>query len=535
MGFKSSQLNVEVASLSPRQRAMLELHLRKNLTASTQIEVQRRSRASNCFPLSLIQQRLWFIDQLYGGNAADNLSIGVRLTGRLDEAALEKSLNEIVRRHESLRTTFALINDQPVQVINQFQRLKLPVVDLSELPERSRETQATDLSKTLACRPFDLNIGPLLRSCALRLSEQVQIILLTIHHIVSDGWSMGVLAREITSLYEAFSNGHAPALPELPIQYADYAIWQQEWLQGKVLEEQLVYWKQRLSGTLPVMELPTDRPRPKIQTYHGALRSFHLSSDLASALKGLGAEQGATLFMTLLAAFKVLLRFYTKQDDVIVGTDISNRNRVEFECLIGFFVNQLALRTDMSGDPTFRSLLERVRNTCIEAYNYQDVPFDKLVEVLKPRRDPSRNPIFQVVFILHSQNVPSLPPSAQFARESLAPTMIGVEIDTQTAPFDLTLHMVDQADRLSGIFKYNTDLFDADRITRMSEHFKTIVSCVAESPDLTITELEDRLLEAEKQRQNNREAALKESRLQKFEKIRMKAGRQIEKGKTFNG
>jgi len=442
------------------------------------------------FPASFAQQRLWFLDQFEPGSPYYNIPSAVRLTGKLDVVALERTLNEIVRRHESLRTTFATMDGEPVQVISPSLTLPLPVVDLRDLPPAERESEAMRLAMEEARRPFNLSQGPLLRTTLLRLDEEEYMMLLTMHHIVSDGWSMGVLIGEIATIYAAFSAGKPSPLPELPIQYADFALWQREWLQGEVLETQLNYWKQQLGDDLDVLELPTDHPRPAVYTNNGATQSLKLPKRLADALKALSREEDATLFMTLLAAFQTLLHRYTGQSSISVGTPIANRNRAEIEGLIGFFVNTLVLRTDFSGDPTFRELLGRVREVTLGAYAHQDLPFEMLVEALQPERDMSHTPLFQVMFIL--QNVPMQ------GQELPGLTLSQVETHTGTSTFDLTLIMAEGADGLNAALEYNTDLFDAATITRMLGHFQTLLEGIAADPDRRISEL-PLLTEAERQ------------------------------------
>ncbi len=431
--------------------------------------------------LSFAQKRLWFLDQLKPDSPVYNVSVVFQLTGLLDVIALERSLNEIVRRHEALRTTFATVDGQPIQVVAPVLSLTLPVADLCAVPETEREVKAQRLLTEEVRRPFDLARGPLLRAALLRLGAEDHMLLLTIHHIVFDDWSIRVFNQELSVLYEAFSAGKSSPLPELPIQYADFAVWQRRWLQDEVLVEQLSYWKQQLGSSLPVLELPTDQPRPAAQTFEGAIQSFVLSSDLGNALKALSRREGVTLFMTLLAAFKTLLYRYTGQWDILVGSPIANRNRAEIEGLIGFFVNTLVLRTDLSGNLTFRELLCRVREVTLGSYTHQDLPFERLVEELQPERDLSRNPLFQVVFALQNVLVeaPTLP--------SLA--VSPVEVHNGTAKFDLTLEMWERADGLCGQLEYNVDLFDATTISRMVGHFQTLLEGIVANPEQRLSEL----------------------------------------------
>ena len=351
-------------------------------------------------PLSFAQQRLWFLDQYEPNSSVYNIPSALRLKGSLDIAALEQSLNEIVRRHESLRTTFAAVDGEPLQLIAPALRMSVPITDLTHHSASDREHEAQRLATEQAREPFDLSQGPLLRVLLLCLGQDDHVLVLSMHHIVSDGWSRGVFYHELSMLYQAYTQGNPSPLSELPIQYADFAVWQRQWLQGEVLEDQLSYWKKQLAGAPALLQLPTDRPRPAVQSYRGAVQSIELSQELTQGLQALSARQGVTLFMTLLAVFQTLLYRYTGQNDIVVGSPIANRNRAEIEGLIGFFVNTLVLRTDLSGNPTFKELLTRVRETALGAYTHQDLPFEKLVEELHPQRSLSRSPLVQVLFNL---------------------------------------------------------------------------------------------------------------------------------------
>ena len=415
-------------------------------------------------PLSFAQQRLWFLDQLEPGSTVYNVPGALRIKGPLDVEVLERCFNEIVRRHEALRTTFSIVEEEPVQVIAASANVSLPVIDISHFSETEREEEARRLALEEANKPFDLRQGPLFRTALIRLGENDHVLLLTLHHIVSDGWSMGVLYRELSALYQAFANEEPSPLADLPIQYADFAAWQREWLQGEVLETQLSYWKKQLDGVPAVLNLPTDRPRPARQSYRGARQSIELSSELTQGLKALSRKEGVTLYMTLLAAFQILLHRYTGQDDIVVGSPIANRNRIEIEGLIGFFVNTLVLRTDHSGNPTFRELLRRVRETALEAYAHQDLPFEKLVEELRPDRDLSRSPLFQAMFVF--QNAPA--GELNFKGLNVSPMRMAGE----TTKFDLTLSVHEGAPGLRAALQYSTDLFDEATITRISGAFQ---------------------------------------------------------------
>jgi len=432
-------------------------------------------------PLSFAQQRLWFIDQLAPGNPAYNFPAAVQLRGPLNVAALQHSLNELVQRHEVLRTTFATADGRPVQVIAPALTVTLPVVNLRELCAPERKIEVLRLVTAEATRPFNLADGPLVRATVLQLDETEYVGLLTMHHIVSDGWSIGILIRELAVLYEAFSGGRSSPLTELPIQYADFACWQRQWLQGEVLEKQLSYWKRQLGGAPPLLELLRDHPRPVVQTFRGAHESLLLAEAVGAGLKALSREVGATLFMTLLAAFTVLLQRYTRQDDIVIGTPIANRNRREIEGLIGFFVNTLVLRTDLSDDPSFREVVRRVREVCLGAYAHQDLPFEKLVEELHVERDLSRNPLFQVMFVLQNAS----PRAVELPGLTLNP----VDGTSETAHFDLTLQIVDAEQGLTATLVYNADLFEAATIARMLRTFRTLLGAVVADPALCLSDL----------------------------------------------
>lgn len=432
------------------------------------------------FPASLAQQRIWFLDQLAPGISLFNLSLAVRIDGDLNVKALRAAIDAIVARHESLRTTFRNEDGIPAQVITPQLKLSLPVIERYLGGEAEREAEAHRLAIEEAQRPFDLAHGPLVRANLLRLGEREHVLLLTMHHIISDEWSMGVFLQELAALYEAFTAGRPSPLEELPIQYADYAVWQHEWLQGEVLEEQLSYWKQHLAGAPAVLELPTDRPRPPVQTFCGTWQSAMLSRDLSVAVKRLSQREGVTLFMTLLAAFQTLLLRYTNQEDVVVGSPIAGRTRAETEPLIGFFINTLVLRTDLSGNPSFRELLLRVKEVALGAYGHQDVSFEKLVEELQPERSLSHTPLSQVMFSMQNSS-PALELTGLALRR--------MDIDIGTAKFDLFLSVVEDSEGLRAIIEYNTDLFDASTITRMLGHFEVLLEGVITNPDQRLSEL----------------------------------------------
>lgn len=433
-------------------------------------------------PLSFAQARLWFLDQLETGSFIYNTGAAVRLIGSLNVAVLERSLNEIVRRHETLRTTFPVVEGQSVQIIAPTLEVKLPIVDLRKLPEAKRDAEVQRLATEEAQQSFNLAQGPLLRGILLHISEKEYVLLFTMHHIVSDGWSIGLLIRELAVLYEAFCADKPSPLPELPIQYADFAVWQRQWLQGEVLENQLAYWKQQLGTNLPVLKLPTDFPRESVQIRRGVTHSFQIPSNLSKALQELSRQEGVTLFMTLLAGFQVLLQRYTNQDDIVVGTDIANRNRVETESLIGFFVNLLVLRTNLSGNPSFRELLKRVREVALGAYAHQDLPFEKLVAALQPDRQSSHTPLFQVLLVLQNAPMPAL--------ELPGLTLSLLEVEHETTKFDLGLFLTETEQGIEGYWQYNAELFENTTINRMSAHLETLLKSLVTQPDARINTLE---------------------------------------------
>jgi amino acid adenylation domain-containing protein/non-ribosomal peptide synthase protein (TIGR01720 family) len=433
-------------------------------------------------PASFAQERLWFLDQLEPGDPSYVVPTSMHLQGALDVAALGRALREVVRRHESLRTTFAESAGQPVQVIHDHVEIPLPLTSLTSLPAGEREAAIRRELAAEVARPFDLAAGPLLRARLFQLADDDHVLFLALHHIVSDAWTLGVLNREIGTLYRAFLAGEIPSLPALPIQYADYAAWQRAWLSGEVLATQLAYWRQRLQGAPASIDLPTDRPRPALPSHRGAHRSFTVPADVTAALEGLARREGATLFMTLLAAFDVLLHRTTDQRDVVVGTPIAGRTHAETEGLIGFFVNTLVLRAEIDPEQTFRELLARVKETCLGAYAHQDTPFERLVQELAPERDMSRTPLFQVAFVLQNAAAGGLDLDGVRRR--------GIGLDSTTAKFDLTLAMVRTASgTLFASIEYATDLFDLTTIDRMIGHLGVVLAGVVADPARRIREL----------------------------------------------
>ncbi|MGZ4135759.1 MAG: condensation domain-containing protein, partial [Tumebacillaceae bacterium] len=374
--------------LSEKKRQLLQMMLKKEGVAEALVQNQRipRRTSDDVLPLSFSQQRLWFIDRMGQAGTSYNMPYLLHLQGKLQVDALKGALQEVVERHEILRTTFPMVNGEPVQAIAPVQELPLHLLDVRGLTEQERESTLQKRLAEEASYPFRLAEGPLFRVTLFLLGEEEHHLLLNMHHIVSDGWSMGGMVREIADLYAAFAKGEPSPLEELPIQFADYALWQKEWMQGEVLEKQLAYWKEQLRGAASVLELPTDRPRPPVQTYNGADLAFEMPKSLLDAIKVVGQKAEATLFMTLLAAFHALLYRYTGQGDILVGTPIAGRTRTELESLIGFFVNTLVMRADVSDNPTFRELVDRVREGDLEAFANADVPFETVVERLNPSR-----------------------------------------------------------------------------------------------------------------------------------------------------
>jgi amino acid adenylation domain-containing protein len=438
-------------------------------------------RDGSPLPLSFAQQRLWFLHQLEPGSPAYNIPAAARFVGPLDIPVLQAALGEIVRRHEVLRTTFLAAGGQPRQVVRPAAGAALPVIDLRALPPAAGRALAPDLTRQELQRPFDLERGPLWRALALRIDREESVVLMTFHHIVTDGWSSGILVRELVALYTALSAQAGSPLPDLPIQYADFAVWQRRWLQGEALEGALSYWKAQLADIPSALELPTDRPRPAVWSYRGAIRGRELEAALSERIEALGRCQGTTLFMTLLAGFQALLLRYTGQTRVPVGTPIAGRDRSETEDLIGFFVNTLVLATDLSGDPSFAALLRRVREVALAAHAHQSLPFERLVDELRPDRDLSHTPLFQVVLVV--QNAPQ----QEFVLPGLQLTLLPV--GTDTAKFDLTLAVGRGERGLACQLEYNTDLFDATTADRVLGHLTRLLAAAVDDQEIPLSEL----------------------------------------------
>jgi amino acid adenylation domain-containing protein len=473
----SGTMSIEKAELFDR------LLRKKRIDVPRSQTITRRQAQGPC-QLSFAQQRLWFLDQLEPGRILYNIHIALRISGLLNLTALGQSFDEILRRHEALRTTFSIVDDVPVQVIAPPSRLELPVLDLSASTGADSESELRRLTTEEAQRPFDLARGPLFRAALLKLKDKEHVLLVTMHHIVSDGWSMSVFMRELKVLYKAFSEGKPSPLAELPIQYADFARWQHQHLSGEVLEGHLEYWKRQLAAAPALLDLPTDRPRPLEQRFQGARQTLTLSKSVSDGLKVLSQREGVTLFNTLLAVYQLLLSRYARQEDVSVGAAIGNRTHAETEGLIGFFVNTLVMRTDLSGNPSFRELLQRVKEMTLGALEHQELPFEKLVEELQPERSLSRSPFFQVMFIFQNTPVASL------ALTDLSLKPLNFDRGITPVRSDLDLYMGESAEGLRGYFMYSTDLFDASTMLRMSERFRLLTESLVRNPDVAIADLE---------------------------------------------
>ena len=434
-------------------------------------------------PMSFAQQRLWFLDQFEPDSPFYNIPSGVRFRGNLRLDILTRALNEIINRHETLRTTFDTVDDEPSQIVHPFRERTFPLIDITDVPPEQLNARIYNLARREAATPFNLRTGPLLRVTFIKAADDDHVILFTMHHIISDGWSMGVFVSEITALYDAFSKNRPSPLPPLDIQYGDFAEWQQEYIAGDVLEKQLDFWKSYLGGSLPILELPADKPRPTVQTMVGANAEIMVPEEIASAFKDMSRRAGVTMFMSLIAAFKVLLQRYTGLDDILVGSPIANRNRAEIEPLIGFFVNTLVLRTDLSGNPSFAELLKRIKQNTLDAYDNQDIPFERLVEVLRPQRDMAHSPLFQVMFIL--QNTP-VNVNAEFSDVAIQQ----LDVDAGTSTFDLTL-MVSEGEKTFNVSaEYNTDIFETSTIERLLGHYRNLLGELASTPNVPLSQIQ---------------------------------------------
>ncbi|MET0645394.1 MAG: condensation domain-containing protein [Pyrinomonadaceae bacterium] len=499
--MKSANLNAEIimnnlteriAALSPEQRALLDKRLQGNREKSLTLQIITRRPAGAFCPLSIDQEHLWFLDQVNPGSFTYNISASFHLAGPLNRTALEESFNEVVRRHESLRTTFSSVEGLPHQVIAPSLILELPRIDLRHVPEDERTEVLKQRLAREAQKPFSLSEGPLIRAVLFQVGEAEHRLLMTLHHIVTDRWSYALLWQELSVLYEAFSKGLPSPLAELPIQFADFALWQRQWLKGETLEARLSYWRKQLAGASFVLELPTDRPRPAIQSFRGTRQYRYQSGALWARLRAMCQQENVTLYMMLLTAFYVLLYKYTGQEDIIVGSPYANRARVETESLIGYLLNMLVLRVDMSGDPSVRELLGRVRETTTGAFANGELPFAKLVKELRPERNLSRNPIFQVSFVFVDYKKTAV------GSPQLDQKMINTDSGSVVA--DLMCGVREHSERPTLLFEYNVDLFDAATITRMMIRYETLLESILSQPDGRLSTLE-MLTEEEKEQQ----------------------------------
>ncbi|MBD2441588.1 condensation domain-containing protein, partial [Nostoc sp. FACHB-110] len=445
-------------------------------TQSTSIPLEPVARDEE-LPLSFAQQGMWFLHQLDKASPFYNESLQLRIVGKLSVSALEASINEIIRRHEALRTTFAVTEGIPVQVIAPKLTINIPVVDLPDLPPASLQQIVTQEVR----QPFDLSISPLLRATLIRQQAESHLLILTMHHIITDGWSMGIFLQELEILYQAFTQGKPNPLPELTIQSADFAVWQRQWLTKGVQQQQLDYWKQQLAGAPPLLELPTDYPRPSVQTFVGANKRFQLDKDLTDKLVTLSQNSGVTLFMTLLTALAILLHRYSGEDDICIGTPFANRDRTEINPLIGCFINTLVLRTQIAENPSFSQLLAQVRAVVLDAHANQDLPFEQVVEALQPERSLGHNTLFQVMFVLENFSLEPI----ELAEVSLTPDIV----ERGSCLFDLNLSIWQTNNGLMGSWEYKRDLFAPQTIERMTLHFQTLLATIVSNPHQRVGEL----------------------------------------------
>ena len=479
-------LSERISALSPEQRALFEARLKKKgldgVQAISETQVIPKRSQYNFSPLSYDQERLWAVDRNEPGNPAYNIYNVSRLRGPLDIRVMEHAINEIIRRHEILRTTFRAVDDKPVMVIAPELKLCLSVEDLSMFPEPERELEALRRANKEVARPFDLERGPLVRVGLFKLGDCDHVLHMTLHHTITDRWSAAIVEQELGALYAAFSKGEPSPLTDPAIHFADFASWQRRWLEGGLLESQLSYWRKQLAGAPLVLRLPTDHPRPAVQTFRGARERIFLPGHMLSALKTFAQQEGATMFMTLLAAYNLLLYRHAKQRDILVGLTVSNRERPETVGMLGYLLNMVALRTRLSDEISFRELLRRVREAALGAFAHQDLPLALLIKELRPEQDRSRNPIFQVSYIY-----------LDFAElTSISELGLGItqmDADNGSSRFDMTLALSEKGGGLETMIEYNTDLFEAATIRRMLSHLQAILEAVVRGPDRPIAEL----------------------------------------------
>lgn len=469
-----------IAALSLEKRQLFDLLLKQRKLGNASLSHIPIGQENDPAPLSFPQQRLWFLEQWEPGTAAYNISAAIRLSGPLDVRALERSLGGIVRRHAALRTSLVAERGEPVQVVAEECAIALSLDNLEAVARELRAAEAERLAREEARQPFDLARGPLLRARLLRLDEREHVLVLTLHHIVCDAWSMAIFGRELAALYAGEIEHRAAELPTLPLQYPDYARWQRRWLTGSRLEQGLEYWSRQLRAAPPLLALPTDRPRPAVQGFQGATHALALPHSLTAELKLLARAERATLFMVLLAGFQALIHHYTGQTDLVVGTDVAGRERTEFEPLIGFFVNQLVLRTDLSGDPSFRNLVGRTRQVALAAYAHQEIPFDLLVQHLKPPRNSSYSPLFQAKLFLVHDDADAVFPGL---------TIDSRDIETGAARLDLTVGLWETPRGVHGWINYRTALFDAATIRRFGDEFVALLAESVTAPDTALSNI----------------------------------------------
>ncbi len=491
-----NNISERISALTPEQRALFEARLKQKGLRTEVTAVQaiprRQDRDSATCPASIDQERLWFIDQLQPGNTAYNIFNASRIRGSLNVPIMERVINELIQRHEVLRTTLKSVDGLPVQVIAPALKITLEPVSLEHLSEAERYDEAVRLTTEEFARPFDLENGPLVRVGLLRLAQDDFVLQVNMQHAITDRWSFAVFEKELAVLYQAFATGHPSPLPELPIQFADYDVWQRERMNGDEYKKDLEYWRKQLAGAPFVLDFPTDFPRPPIQNFRGARVYVSYPKSLLDGLKELSRREGVTMFMTLMAAFKTLIYRYTNQHDVLISTPIGTRLRPETENLVGYLLNLLIVRTDLSGDPTFRELLKREQDACVGAFAHQEVPFGKLVQELKPVQDPSRNPIAQVAFLYLDF------PEAT-AMQFLGLTANHIDIDNGASRFDITLAMTETPDGFTVSIEYIRDIFEHDRMERMAQHLKVLLSSIIANPDAHLSELSILTLEERRQ------------------------------------
>jgi len=476
-----SQLSAQIAKLSPEKRELFELMLMEQGVDLSQLMIVPLDRTNTVFPLSYSQQRLWFLDQLEPNSSLYNISPALILEGQLDIEALQKSFNEIIRRHEVLRTSFDKTGDNPVQVIANQLEITIKQIDFKAISPDHSESDLQSYILAESQRPFNLSEGPLLRVTLLKLSQTKHVLILVKHHIISDNWSTGLMVHELIQLYTAFSLNQSSPLADLSVQYADFAHWQRKWLKGKTLESQISYWREQLEGAPSFLEMPFDKPRPAYQTYNGDFRLFKISEANTKAIMNLARSEESTLFMVLISLYFILLQRYSGQEDILIGSPIANRNRKEIEPLIGFFINTIILRGDLSGDPTFKEFLFQVKEMTLGAYDHQDIPFETLVEELQPGRDMSHSPFFQSMFVLNNVHIEKLElPNLKLSL---------LEVENKSSKFDLILNVTETDSGLDCKIEFNTDLYFPETIDRMIRQYQFLLKQVLTAPETAVGEL----------------------------------------------